>query len=69
MAKPYDDVRLDLIRDAIIHQSDNKPGRIARLLGMDNKTVQRALAQLEQRGDLLAEDEKGRLTWVGRRSD
>lgn len=68
MAKHYDEERLDQIRDTIIRQSGCRPGRIARLLGLDNKTVQRALPQLEQRGDLLAEDDQGRLTWFGRRS-
>lgn len=68
MAKHPDENRLDLIRDTVIRQSGCRPGRLARMLGLDNKTVQRALIQLEERGDLLAEDDNGRLSWFGRRS-
>lgn len=68
MAKQVDEARLDRVRDAIIRQPGCRPGRIARLLGLDNKTLQRALAHLEQRGDLLAEDDQGRLSWFARRS-
>jgi len=41
---------------------------VARHLGVDNKTVMRALVQLEDRGDLLVEDDGGRLSWAGRRN-
>lgn len=69
MGRHTDDERLDQIRDAIINNSGSRSGRIARLLGLDNKTVQRALAQLEERGDLLAEDRSGRLFWFGRHQE
>jgi len=36
-------------------------------LGYDNKTMMRALYQLEDSGELLAEDERGRLSWLKRR--
>jgi len=68
MAKQFDGERLDRIRDTIIQQPGRRPGRIARLLGLDNKTMQRALTHLEQRGDLLVEDDHGRLSWFGQRS-
>ena len=68
MARQTNDDRLDAIREMIIRHPDCRPGRIARLLGLDNKTVQRALSQLEERGDLIAEDRSGRLVWFGRRS-
>ena len=66
MGRRTDDERLDDIREAIIRHPEQKPGRLARLLGLDNKTMQRALPQLEARGDLLVEDERGRLSFFGR---
>ncbi len=65
MARKGDAQRLDSIRDTIIQNPGRRPGWVARLLGVDNKTVMRALAQLEDRGDLLVEDDKGRLSWFG----
>ena len=65
MARKADTGRLDRIRDAIIEYPEQKAGRYARLLGYDNKTVVRALPQLEARGDLLVVDDRVRLTWVG----
>lgn len=67
MARQSNEVRLDEIRDAIRQNPGRRAGHIARLLGLDNKTVQRALTQLEDRGDLLLEDDRGRLSWFGRR--
>ena len=67
MARKGDAERLDQIRDAIIHNPGRRPGWVARRLGFDNKTVMRALTQLEDRGELLIEDERGRLSWFGRR--
>ena len=61
------EARLDVIRAAVEANPGRRAGWIARLLGLDNKAVQRALPQLEARGDLLAEDEKGGLLWVGKR--
>lgn len=66
MGRQADDVRLDDIREAIIRNPEQKPGRLARMLGLDNKTVQRALPLLEARGDLLVEDERGRLSFFRR---
>lgn len=67
MARKGDTMRLDRIRDAIIEHPEQRAGAYARLLGYDNKTVIRALPQLEARGDLLNEDDSGRLRWFGRR--
>jgi predicted transcriptional regulator len=67
MARRGDVERLDQIRDAIIDNPGRRPGWVARRLGFDNKTVMRALTQLEDRGELLTEDERGRLSWFGRR--
>lgn len=67
MARKGDAQRLDDIRDTIINNPGRRPGWLARMLGFDNKTMMRALAQLEDRGDLLVEDDRGRLSWFGRK--
>lgn len=67
MGRKVNGQRLDDIREAIIHQPGQRPGHIARRLGFDNKTMMRALGLLEARGDLLVEDERGRLSWYGQR--
>lgn len=66
MGRKQDDQRLDEIL-AAIRSEPGKPGTIGTRLGLDDKTVQRALVQLEDRGDLLAEDDKGRMSWFGKR--
>lgn len=67
MARRRDDERLETIVDEIKRNPNRKPGWLARRLGFDNKTMMRALHQLEDRGDLLAEDDRGRLSWLRRR--
>lgn len=67
MARKGDANRLDIILNTIIQNPGRRPGWVARRLGVDNKTVMRALAQLENRGDLLVEDDGGRLSWFGRK--
>ncbi len=67
MGRKRDDVRLDEIVVAIQSNPVYKAGSIGAVLGLDGKTMQRALIQLEDRGDLLAEDDKGRLSWFGKR--
>lgn len=67
VARKADDNRLDTLCEAIVENPGKRAGWLARLLGEDNKTITRALPQLEKRGDLLAEDDKGGLTWFGRR--
>lgn len=67
MARKPDNQRLDVIAQTIRDNPNRKPGWIARLLGLDNKTVMRALTQLEDQGMLLAEDDRGRVSVFGRR--
>lgn len=62
MARKPDDLRLETIAQTIRDNPNRKPGWIARLLGLDNKTVMRALTQLEDRGMLLVEDDRGRVS-------
>lgn len=67
MGRKRNEQRLDEILAAIQANPDAKAGSIGTLLGLDDKTVQRALVQLADRGDLLAEDDHGRVSWFGRR--
>lgn len=67
MARRSNQQHLDELRDAIMEHPDQKAGWLARLLGRGNKDVMRDLPQLEARGDLLTEDDDGRLQWYGRR--
>ena len=67
MARKPDNQRLDVIAQTIRDNPNRKPGWIARLLGLDNKTIMRALTQLEDQGMLLAEDDRGRVSIFGRR--
>lgn len=66
MTRKADHASLDQLREAIIDNPQNKAGWLARLLGRDNKAVLRQLPQLEARGDLLMEDDNGRISWFGR---
>lgn len=65
MARTGNQDRLDEIISAIQENPEKKAGWIARFLNTDNKTLTRALPQLEDRGELIFEDDKGRLTWFG----
>lgn len=67
MGRKRDDLRLDEIVVTIQGNPAHKAGSIGTMLGLDDKTVQRALIQLEDRGDLLAEDDHGHLSWFGKR--
>jgi hypothetical protein len=67
MARKTDQTKLDRLKAAIRENPGHRAGHYARRLGRDNKSVMRALPQLEERGDLLAEDDNGRLSWFGRR--
>ena len=67
MARPRNNNRLDDLTEAIQAHPHQKAGWFARLLDWDNKAVTRALPQLEDRGDLLLEDDNGRICWFGRR--
>jgi hypothetical protein len=67
MARKRNDHQLDELLDAIQTYPEQKPGWFAGLLGRDNKSIMRDLPQLEDRGDLLTEDDNGRISWFGRR--
>lgn len=67
MARKTNDHKLNELRDAIVENPEHRAGWFARLLRTDNKEVQRSLVQLEEQGQLLAEDDNGRLSWFGRR--
>ena len=67
MGRNTNDNRLDEIVAYVQEHGDERAGTIASALGVDNKTMMRALTQLEDRGDLLIEDDVGRLGWFGRR--
>jgi len=67
MSRKSDEERLNSIVEAIRTNPERRPGWLARQLGVDNKTMQRALVQLEDRGDMLIEDERGCVSWFGRR--
>lgn len=67
MGRNTNDNRLDEIVAYVQEHGDERAGTIASALGVDNKTMMRALTQLEDRGDLLIEDDAGRLGWFGRR--
>lgn len=67
MGRRQDTQRLEIIAQAIEQNPGRRPGWFARLLGLDNKSIMRALPQLEDNGYLLAEDEQGRVSFFGRR--
>ena len=66
MARKADQQNLDRLRDAIIKNPEQPAGRLATLLGRDNKSVNRDLPKLEERGDMLMEDGNGLISWFGR---
>ncbi len=68
MARKHNDSQLDELLEAIQANPEQKAGWLARFLGRDNKSVIRNLSQLEERGDLLLEDNTGHISWFGRRS-
>lgn len=67
MARKANQQNLNRLRDAIIEHPEQRAGWLASLLGRDNKSVMRDLPKLEERGDLLTEDDNGRISWFGRR--
>lgn len=67
MGRKRDDQRLDEILAVIQSQPEQKAGAIGTQLGLDDKTIQRALVQLEDRGDLLQQDDNDNVSWFGRR--
>lgn len=67
MGRQQNNTRLEQIRQAFQESGEQRAGTIARILGMDNKTMSRALIQLEDRGDLLYETDDGKIGWFGKR--
>lgn len=65
MGRKSNEQRLDEIREYVQDHPWEKPGTVASQLGIDNKTMMRALTQLEDRGELLQEDDKGAISWFG----
>ncbi|GAB4427440.1 MAG: hypothetical protein Kow002_16450 [Anaerolineales bacterium] len=67
MARQPNYERLEEIYCKIEESPGERPGFIARLLGLNRSEVTRALPALEDKGFLVSEDEKGGL-WPFRKS-
>lgn len=61
MARQPNPERLEGIYRKIEEHPGERPGFLARLLGVNRSEVTRALPALEERGMLVSEDERGRL--------
>lgn len=61
MARKPQDERLESIYNKINEHPGKKAGFIARLLGLERSDVTRSLPTLNDKGFLLAEDDKGGL--------
>jgi Mn-dependent DtxR family transcriptional regulator len=61
MARKPQDKRLEKIYNKVQENPGEKPGFIARLLGLNRSEVTRMLPALEDRGLYVAEDDKGGL--------
>jgi DNA-binding IclR family transcriptional regulator len=68
MARKPNRERLEGIYRKIEAHPGERPGFLARLLGVNRSEVTRALPALEEKGWLVSEDEHGRL-WPFRRED
>ena len=66
MARKRQQERLEKIYDAVEEYPGERPGWIARLLGVDRSQVTRSLPAMDDHGYYLSEDEKGGL-WPFRR--
>lgn len=66
MARDQNHNRLEEIYRTIESHPGERPGALARLLGLNRSTVMRALPSLEKRGLLISEDARGGL-WPFRR--
>jgi DNA-binding IclR family transcriptional regulator len=67
MARRTGNGRLEMIAQAVQSNPGKRAGYIAQELGLSRSSVTRALPALEEVGILLAEDDHGRLFYVGRR--
>lgn len=61
MARKPQDERLESIYNKVQESPGEKPGFIARLLGLNRSEVTRMLPALEDRGLYVSEDDKGGL--------
>jgi DNA-binding IclR family transcriptional regulator len=68
MARQPNQERLEEIYRKIEAYPGERPGFLARLLGLNRSEVTRALPALEEKGWLVSEDDHGRL-WPFRRED
>lgn len=67
MARKPQDERLESIYNQVQENPGEKPGFIARLLGLERSEVTRSLPALNDRGLLLYEDDKGGLWPFGKK--
>ncbi len=67
MARKPQDERLETIYNKVEQNPGEKPGFIARLLGLERSEVTRSLPALNDRGLLLYEDDKGGLWPFGKK--
>ncbi len=61
MARQPQDEKLERIYDTVEENPGEKPGFIARLLGLNRSEVTRSLPALEDRDLYISEDERGGL--------
>ena len=61
MARKADETRLKEVSKLFHLKPGRKAGEYARILGIHREDLSRVLVQLNDRGVLLSEDEKGRL--------
>jgi Mn-dependent DtxR family transcriptional regulator len=67
MARKPQDQRLESIYNKVEQNLGEKPGFIARLLGLERSEVTRSLPALNDKGLLLYEDDKGGLWPFGKK--
>jgi hypothetical protein len=68
MGRKANKSRLQAVANLLHTQPGRRAGEYARMLGMHREDFGRALVQLNDRGILLAEDDKGQL-WPFNRSE
>lgn len=61
MARSANQKRIESVYEAVRNYPGERPGFIARLLGLNRSEVTRILPTLEEGGYLLSEDERGGL--------
>jgi DNA-binding IclR family transcriptional regulator len=61
MARTANQERIESVYEAVKEYPGERPGFIARLLGLNRSEVTRILPTMEERGCLLSEDERGGL--------